>query len=107
MKKKGRPQKPYVTSWNQTIDGLARRFDGRWRVIATDEHYTYHDEHTAVQRFLQSRARASEFIPIAQGTPVENAAAIDALDSSASDPENLTIRSENGRSWTKKTPSTP
>jgi hypothetical protein len=37
MAKRGRPQKPYQTSWNVPVAGLARDTDGRWRVLATGE----------------------------------------------------------------------
>jgi hypothetical protein len=47
--KVGRKQKPYRTSWNETIDGLSRRPDGRWRIIGTQTTYSEHDERKATQ----------------------------------------------------------
>lgn len=51
--RRGRPQKPYVTSWGATIPGLYRKSDGRWRINATGKEFTEHDERLAVARFRQ------------------------------------------------------
>lgn len=56
--KRGRPQKPYVTSWGATNPGLYRKSDGRWRINATGKEFTEHDERLAIARFrrwLQSQ----------------------------------------------------
>jgi integrase len=52
-KKRGRPSRPYRASWGENIDGLYRKPDGRWRINATGQHFTEHDERVAVARFRQ------------------------------------------------------
>lgn len=48
--KRGRPQKPFITSWGEAVAGLRRERDGRWRIIATREAFTEPDERLAVAR---------------------------------------------------------
>lgn len=45
--RRGRPAKSYTTSWGETINGLARGNDGRWRIIATGQRFTEADERRA------------------------------------------------------------
>ena len=57
-KKSGRKPKPYTTSWGETIPGLSKCSDGRWRVIGSetagkDIKFTESNEHFAVARFRQ------------------------------------------------------
>lgn len=53
--KRGRPTKPYVTSWGQTVPGLRRRpTDGRWEITAwwgKGKKFTEEDECRALARF--------------------------------------------------------
>lgn len=58
MPKRGRPQKPYQTSWNLPIPGLARDPDGRWRILATGQRFTEHDERRAIARFYETTRSA-------------------------------------------------
>src|SRR5579864_287664 len=51
--KRGRRTKPYRTSWGETIDGLYRRPDGRWRIVAIRHDFREADERLAVARFKQ------------------------------------------------------
>ena len=56
-KKTGRKAKPHVTSWGETIDGLHKCKDGRWRVIGgikgKDVKFVEPDERFAVARFRE------------------------------------------------------
>ncbi|MEX0884995.1 MAG: tyrosine-type recombinase/integrase [Phycisphaeraceae bacterium] len=49
--KRGRPAKPHRTSWGAHINGLRRRKDGRWVIIATGKTFAEPDERRAVARF--------------------------------------------------------
>ncbi|HEX3358716.1 MAG TPA: tyrosine-type recombinase/integrase [Tepidisphaeraceae bacterium] len=51
MPKKGRPKKPYQTSWGEVVVGLTKCGDGRWRIVETEERFTEHDERRAIARF--------------------------------------------------------
>lgn len=53
MRRRGRPLKPYVTSWGVPVPGLAYDTDRRWRVVATGRKFTEPDERLAVIRFRQ------------------------------------------------------
>lgn len=58
MKKRGRPTKPFRTSWGEVIDGLRRRpSDGRWVIVATGQMFSEEDERRAVARFRRWQAR--------------------------------------------------
>lgn len=70
-KKRGRKPASYTTSWNETINGLARRpSDGRWRIIGTDTTFTEPDERLAVHKFqsivAQQKGETID-VPIAAG----------------------------------------
>ena len=56
MGKRGQPQKPYHTSWNEHITGLYRGKDGRWRIVATGKRYTEPDERIGVKIFREWEA---------------------------------------------------
>lgn len=55
--KTGRKTKPYRTTWGETIDGLYKCPDGRWRITATGERFTEHDERSAVMKFRRFEAK--------------------------------------------------
>jgi hypothetical protein len=89
MPKGGRPQKPYQTSWNVPIAGLARDPDGRWRVVATGKRFTEHDERRAVARFydMTRAARVERMtIPVSSqvisrnGKPLRRSGSLVAMD---------------------------
>ena len=57
-KRRGRPSKPYRTSWGDTIDGLRHdKRSGRWFAIGSSFAFREADERRAVQRFRQWQAR--------------------------------------------------
>lgn len=56
-KKRGRKSIPYKASDGSTIDGLYKCPDGRWRINATGEKYTCHDEALAISRFRQFQSK--------------------------------------------------
>jgi integrase len=62
-----RPQKPHHQSWdNRPVVGLYRCPDGRWRINATGEKFTCHDEREAIRRFRhweQQQAGMQVLIP--------------------------------------------
>ncbi|MFA9480433.1 tyrosine-type recombinase/integrase [Phycisphaerales bacterium AB-hyl4] len=59
--KKGRPHKPYRTSWGENIDGLRRRSsDGRWVIVQTGKMFSEADERRAVNRFRQWQAEQKQ-----------------------------------------------
>lgn len=64
MAKRGRPQKPYETTWGEIVPGLYRCTDGRWRITKTGQKFTERDERRAVARFR------SMFEPEKVGVPV-------------------------------------
>ena len=51
MAKRGRPQKPYETSWGEMVPGLYKCPDGRWRISSTGQKFTEADERRAVVHF--------------------------------------------------------
>src|SRR5277367_2698959 len=52
--KKGRKQKPYISTEGKVIAGLRYRpYDRRWQVVATGQLYTEHDEQKAIEKFLK------------------------------------------------------
>jgi integrase len=68
-KKRGRKSKPYKASDGSTIDGLYRCPDGRWRINATGEKYTCHDEGIAIAKFRHWQAKQKKTtaaLPLAQ-----------------------------------------
>lgn len=87
MAKRCRPQKPYQTSWNVPVAGLARDTDGRWRVLATGERFTEPDERRAVARFYDAtranrveRLTAPVAVQVANGSPVRRNTSLVAMD---------------------------
>ena len=46
----GRPSKPYRTSWDENIDGLRPKGNGRWEIRSKGIRFTEHDEEKAVER---------------------------------------------------------
>src|SRR5436309_3546255 len=69
--KRGRKPKPYVCPWNnETVDGLYRCPDGRWRINATGEKFTERDPILAVGEFRRRESRRlgiDALVPIALG----------------------------------------
>ena len=51
--KLGRKPTAYITTWGETIPGLAKDKDGRYRILATRQRFSDPDEHNAVRRFRQ------------------------------------------------------
>src|SRR5690242_12699700 len=56
-RKRGRKPANYEASWGVTVNGLARRSDGRWRIIETGQTFVEPDERLAVHRFETWQAR--------------------------------------------------
>lgn len=54
--KRGRPSKPYRTSWGEHIPGLRRKGDRRWVISATEKEFREADERVAVARFKRWQA---------------------------------------------------
>ncbi len=78
MAKRGRPHIPYRTAQGKYIDGLARRKDGRWHILATGKLFTEHDEQRAIDRFRATCPAETVFIPISRSIdPADNAEAAD------------------------------
>lgn len=70
-RKRGRPQKPYRTSWGDNIDGLRyREHDKRWLIVATGQMFREPDERLAVSRFhrIQASADAPPVVHVDVGT---------------------------------------
>lgn len=66
-RKRGRPQKPYVTSRGEMVPGLRRRNDGRWIIIASGETFVEIDEFVAVARYKQwlaAQPRKEVLLPV-------------------------------------------
>ncbi|MFA9479826.1 hypothetical protein ACERK3_16200 [Phycisphaerales bacterium AB-hyl4] len=42
--RRGRPSRPYRTSWGENVEGLYKCPDGRWRITVTGQTFTEHDE---------------------------------------------------------------
>jgi hypothetical protein len=53
---RGRPRKPYRTSWGEYVNGLRRRADGRWVIVKTGATFNESDERRAVARFRRWEA---------------------------------------------------
>ena len=51
--KVGRKRRDHITAWGETVVGLSRIADGRWRVIGTHIRFTEPDERKAVERYYQ------------------------------------------------------
>jgi len=85
----GRKPKPYVTSWNETINGLRRRpSDGRWE-LADGRTFVEPDEEKTIERFRQlsegRKKRTSTFISVSRSIdPAETTQAADTVDSESS-----------------------
>lgn len=58
--RRGRPCKPYLTSWGELIPGLRRERDGRWRILATRATFVEPDERLAVLRFRSMTGQTGE-----------------------------------------------
>ncbi|MDB5296516.1 MAG: Phage integrase family protein [Phycisphaerales bacterium] len=72
MAKVGRKTKPYRTSWGETIDGLYRLPDKRWRITETGQRFTQPDERLAVLHFRQlerSKARHAVKLSVPLASP--------------------------------------
>jgi len=55
---RGRRQIPYRPSWGgDPIPGLYKCPDGRWRINATGQKFTEHDERRAISKFRQWEAQ--------------------------------------------------
>lgn len=55
---RGRRQKPYTPTWGgDPIPGLYKCPDGRWRINATGQKFTEHDERLAISKFRQREAQ--------------------------------------------------
>lgn len=75
----GRKQKPYQTSWNEIIPGLAKDYDNRWRIIETGKRFSQSDERLAIQKFREwessnSKRKMSLQIPLSPVTPAAEGA---------------------------------
>jgi integrase len=53
MSQRGRKAKHHVTNAGETITGLIKQKDGRWRILATGERFTAESEAEAIARFRQ------------------------------------------------------
>jgi hypothetical protein len=51
--RRGRPTVPHKTAWGEEVLGLYKCPDGRYRINATGEKFTEHDERLAVKRFRE------------------------------------------------------
>lgn len=51
--KRGRKSKPFRASNGKTYDGLYRKPDGRWRIVATGYEFRESDEQRAIAKFYQ------------------------------------------------------
>src|ERR1041384_1192956 len=54
-KKTGRKTIPYRAADGTTYDGLYRKPDGRWRILATGEEFREADERLAIARFVRGQ----------------------------------------------------
>jgi integrase len=70
-RKVGRKPQNYVTSSNETINGLMRQPDGRWKIIATGQRFTEPDENLAIAHFYrltgQGLARLNGYVVMHAG----------------------------------------
>ena len=77
----GRPSKPYRTSWGEEVLGLYRNPArlGYWRVVATGESFTEHDERRAIHRFREmTRAQTALVnIPLHTIPPADQISSVD------------------------------
>lgn len=55
--RRGRRSKPHKMADGTEVHGLYHRPDGRWKIVATGELFTEHDERRAVQKFRDWEAR--------------------------------------------------
>ena len=89
---RGRPTRPYKTSWGKTIDGLYKLPDGRWRItegLHKGERFTEPNERIAVARFLAMQPEAPVVtIPI-EGTTTTSQEIDDDFKRAMNDPEFL------------------
>lgn len=67
--KRGRPHKPYRTAKGKYIDGLARRPDGRWRVLETGQIFSEPDETRAIAKFRAMMPSTQVGVPINEFEP--------------------------------------
>jgi hypothetical protein len=74
LAKRGRPHKPYRTSDGQFIDGLSRRPDGRWRIVATGQLFSEPDERIAVARFRALCPPEAVFVSVARSADLADCA---------------------------------
>ena len=73
-----RRQKPYTPSWGgDPIVGLYRCPDGRWRINATGDKFTCHDERQAIGRFLAWRSQQDQQREALIQIPLPSATALD------------------------------
>jgi hypothetical protein len=64
---RGRRQVPYRPSWGgDPIPGLYKCPDGRWRINATGQKFTEHDEARAIEKFYAMTKSDMVALPIAQ-----------------------------------------
>jgi hypothetical protein len=96
----GRKYKQYEFM-DKKLFGLSKIGPNRWRISQTGERYTESDEYRAVQYFLQQTAEEREtvFVPIAKGTPSENAQVLDSLYDGGFDFDQIEIESADGKEW--------
>ena len=64
--RRGRPTVPHKTAWGEEVHGLYKCPDGRYRINATGEKYTEHDERLAVKRFREWRAENGQELQMEQ-----------------------------------------
>lgn len=81
LTRRGRPTKPYRTSWGEEIHGLYKSLTrpGQWRVIATGERFTSHDEKVAVHLFRQKMKDHENTVTFPLGTPTKQVTGDDIL----------------------------
>jgi integrase len=61
-KKTGRKQKHYVSSTGETIVGLSRMTDGRWRIIGTETRWSEPDEKKAIAQYRRKTDSRQQMI---------------------------------------------
>ena len=70
MAKKGRPSKPYRTSWGEQVIGLRKKGGNRWFIIEAGKEFREQDERRAVQRFKRWQSeQADASVELAARTP--------------------------------------
>jgi integrase len=65
MKRRGRKAKNFISSTEETVRGLTRISDGRWKVIGTQIRFTEPDENKAIQRFLELTGQEESLLELA------------------------------------------